>query len=919
MVETPEDFPQIEAIFNEVIEAPAELREELLAARCGGNPALTGQVRLLLDACMAEERRSSSFQREPDGSREERLKRKRVGPYEIDRLLGRGGMGSVYLAHRADGHFEQKVAIKLIDVPLATELFRERFRQERQILAGLQHPYIARLLDGGISGENDLYLVMEYVDGVPIHRFCEERKLSQIKRIELFLRACEAVQFAHQNFVVHRDLKPDNILVAADGMPRLLDFGTAKLLSPSVDKQDSQLTREGYSSFTPQYASPEQVLGNPITTASDTYSLGVLLYLLLTGTLPYELKDLTMGQMMKTVCEDAPRKPSSIAGSGKPLDGDLEAILLKALRKEPQERYLTAERMADDLRAYLDGQPVAARRGTARYRAAKFISRHRWPLGAVALLLITLLAGIAGVAWQASVANRERRKAEARSADLRQLSNSLLNELDTAIQQIPGSTDAQKLLVTSVLKHLDRMAADAHGDRQTQLDLADGYTRLANIQGNPSQQNLGDLAGALISVNKAIAMSEPFASRNSKDREAIHTLANAQITRGWILIGTGSMQQAIDSTRAAINNFDRIGAVAKMSPDEIFDMANSYGLLGNELGLNFPESLNDLPGALAAYRSALDLFNQGKRNYPDLTYNYWTGGRYAFQLAIIDIETEIDPAKSLIDTKTDLQDVDALPKAQRESVPIQQIRNMLLQNEALVLVQLGEYTEANALSEEIVQSYKSFSAKDPKDLRALSNVHTGLVQAAFNYQTEGDPNLAPSADARRQSLTHAEQTLTEELVVLGKLMKQTGSQEQWLNYLGDTEINLGSIRYILHHGDDSTQLVKEGLATYRDLVKSNQAPSEILDAAAQDFLYAEPASLKDPQLAVSCAERAVTLSHRKMPSRLLTLAQAYRATDQTAKSRATAIEALALLPAWLPGTPKPRLRKLLEIQAQTGF
>jgi len=366
--------------------------------------------------------------------------------------------------------------------------------QERQILADLQHPYIARLLDGGVTAEDDLYLVMEYVDGVPIHRFCEERQLSQAQRIELFLRACEAVQFAHQNFVVHRDLKPDNILVATDGTPQLLDFGTAKLLSPSMEEQKSQLTREGYLSFTPQYASPEQILGNPITTASDTYSLGVLLYLLLTGVPPYEFKQLATGEMLRAICEEAPRSPS-LADNGKRLDADLEAILLKALRKEPQERYLTAERLADDLHAYCEGRPVAARRGTMRYLAGKFIRRHRWGLAAVAILLVTLITGISGILWQASVANRERRmadeerrKAEARSTDLRQLSNSLLNELNEAIQQIPGSTGAQKVLVTSVLKHLDRMAQDAHGDRQTQLDLANAYTQLATLQGDPGSR-----------------------------------------------------------------------------------------------------------------------------------------------------------------------------------------------------------------------------------------------------------------------------------------------------------------------------------------------------------------------------------------------------------------------------------------------
>jgi eukaryotic-like serine/threonine-protein kinase len=294
MIQSTERFLQIEAIFSDALAAPEELRDDLLATRCGGDRAMIEEVRLLLNGCKAEELRAASDKCEHGRSREDRLKCQHFGPYEIDRLLERGGMGSVYLAHRADGQFEQKVAVKVVDIPLATEIFRERFRQERQILATLQHPYIARLLDGGITAEGDLYPAMEYVDGVPIHRFCDQHHLTQNQRINLFLRACEAVQFAHQNFVVHRDLKPDNILVAGDGTPRLLDFGTAKLPSPSMDKQDSQLTREGYLSFTPQYASPEQILGNPITTASDTYSLGILLYLLLTGTLPYELKDLTM-------------------------------------------------------------------------------------------------------------------------------------------------------------------------------------------------------------------------------------------------------------------------------------------------------------------------------------------------------------------------------------------------------------------------------------------------------------------------------------------------------------------------------------------------------------------------------------------------------------------------------------------------
>jgi serine/threonine protein kinase len=284
MDQTTESFLRIEAIFHEALTAPDEARPKLVETLSKGDRKIEGEVYSLLEACKEEEAEAASHRTGPGSGREVNAESKRVGPYLLDSLLGRGGMGAVYLAHRADGQFEQKVAIKLIDLPLATDLFRERFRQERQILAGLQHPYIARLLDGGVTQEGDLYLAMEYVDGVPIHRFCEQHNLPEDQRLALFLHVCEAVQFAHQNLIVHRDLKPDNILVAEDGTPRLLDFGTAKLISPSLANTGSEMTREGFQSFTPQYASPEQVLGNPITTASDTYSLGVLLYVLLTGT-----------------------------------------------------------------------------------------------------------------------------------------------------------------------------------------------------------------------------------------------------------------------------------------------------------------------------------------------------------------------------------------------------------------------------------------------------------------------------------------------------------------------------------------------------------------------------------------------------------------------------------------------------------
>ncbi len=792
MDQTTERFLRIEGIFHEALAAPDEARMELIETRCHGDRGLAAEVRSLLKACEAEEHLTASRGLGLDAGRDNQPGRMRVGPYEIDRLLGRGGMGAVYLAHRADGQFKQKVAIKLIDLPLATDLFRERFRLERQILAELQHPYIARLLDGGVTTEGDLFLVMEYVDGLPIHRFCEKQRLSVPQRIALFMRVCEAVQFAHQHFVVHRDLKPDNILVAEDSTPRLLDFGTAKLLSPSLPGPASKLTREGYQSFTPQYASPEQVLGNPITTASDTYSLGVLLYLLLTGTLPYELKELTTAEMLRVICEKPPRKPAHAVGSPKPLDADLEAILMKALRKEPQERYLTAEQLASDLRFYLDGLPVTARRGTLRYRAGKFVRRNRLSLAAVALLAASLLAGVAGVLWQARVANQERRKAEARSADLRQLSNSLLSELDEAIKQLPGSTGVQKLLVTRVLEHLDRMAKDAQGDRQTQLDLVDAYTRLGNIQGNAYDQNLGDPAGASVSLDKARAIARPLAAPDSKDREAIRALALVEQSRSEILWQTGKTPEAVPVMREALKSFDALAADPHASAGLICEVSSSYGTLGDELGQNGTASLADSAGAVAAYRHSLALDDRALGIDPNLLRA--KRGLSINLLKIGSVEMETDPAEALKEFQVALQSADALPKAEQASLSAVRLRGMLLRKQANAFERLGEYAQAVPLFEQALEICQRIASQDPKDFRALFDVVTVLDDEAKSYEDAADPVLAAKPGDRRVNLILAEKTLAQAAADLERLLKQDPANDVWKAFLASMQVRIGVIR-----------------------------------------------------------------------------------------------------------------------------
>jgi tetratricopeptide (TPR) repeat protein len=916
MVETTESFLRIEAIFYEAFAAPGEARAELIETRCGGDRELAAEVRLLLEASEAEERLAASRRLEPGAGRESQAEARQIGPYLLDRLLGRGGMGAVYLAHRADGQFEQKVAIKLIDLPFATGVFQKRFRQERQILAGLQHPYIARLLDGGVTAAGDLYLVMEYVDGVPIHRFCQEHRLSEHERLELFLHVCEAVQFAHQNFVVHRDLKPDNIMVAEDGTPRLLDFGTAKLLSPSEAAPGSELTREGYQSYTPQYASPEQVLGNPITTASDTYSLGVLLYLLLTGEPPYEFKELTTGEMLRVVCEEAPRKPSQEAVSGKRLNPDLVAILEKALRKEPQERYRTAEQLANDVRAYLAGLPVGARHGTLRYRTSKFAHRHWLGLASAAVLALTLFAGVVGVLWQAKVADEQRRRAEARSADLRQLSNSLLSEFDEAIKELPGSTGAQKLLVTRVLEHLDSMAKDAQGDRQTRLDLVSAYSKLANIQGNDYDQNLGDTPGALVSIDKAIALAAPLAPGGSRDREALRALAFAQQSRSEILFGPGRTQEAIASMRKAVEIYDPMIATTDASTALICDAASAYSVLGDELRESGTASLADTSAVLTAYRKAIALDERALIIDPHFLRALRSLSINRGKIGGVELET--DPALALKDYQAALQRIDSLPQAERENLSVRRMRAILQRKEASALVQLGEYAKATDLFTEVAQVFQKNVAADAQDSRALADMKVVLNFEALGYETAADPALAVAGSDRRRNLVAAEKLWTQELEIIDQAIKHDPVDEDMQLSRADALLRLGTIHSILHSAAGYEAMAKKGIAGLKDLARKEQASALVLDMAASDLLMVEPASLRDPLFAVACAERAVSLNHRKTPSMLLTLAQAYRASGQAEKSRATASEALALLPAPQPGSAKPRIRKLLELQLQPG-
>ncbi|MFI5007278.1 MAG: tetratricopeptide repeat protein [Solirubrobacterales bacterium] len=430
-------WPRVSAVLEAALERPEPERAGYLDEACAGDAELRRQVEELLAAdaaagsflAMNAVERAAPLVAEIGEGIElqapalagERI----VGAYRLLSQLGEGGMGVVYLAERVDGQFEHQVAVKLLKQGLHGEDAGRRFLQERQILARLQHPGIARLLDGGVTAQDSPFFVMERVEGRPVTAYCDEHRLGIEQRLRVFLEICDAVQYAHRSLVVHRDLKPSNILVDAAGRVKLLDFGIAKLLAEGSEDEAVASTRTALRAMTPEYAAPEQVRGDPVTTATDVYTLGVLLYELLTGERPYRVGRGATSEVERAVLEQEPTRPSArtAGAAGLPgirrkelqrrLRGDLDGIVLRALQKEPERRYSSAEAMATDVRRHLGGLPVSARGDGVVYRAFKFVRRHRVAVAAVLLVLLSMLGGLVGTAWQARRAQREALKAEA--------------------------------------------------------------------------------------------------------------------------------------------------------------------------------------------------------------------------------------------------------------------------------------------------------------------------------------------------------------------------------------------------------------------------------------------------------------------------------------------------------------------------
>ena len=608
---TPEGWRRVGELFHQALEVAPEDRTAWVGRICAGDSELQRELASLLESDRAA----------GEGFVQGRLKSavvsfyeqtsqtsgfKRVGPYRTVQELGRGGMGTVYLAERDDEQYRTKVAIKLVRPGMDTDFILRRFRRERQILAHLQHPNIARLLDGGATEDGLPYIVMEYIEGSRITDYCNSHSLDIHQRLILFLDVCAAVDYAHRRFVVHRDIKPGNILVDETGVPKLLDFGICKLLHTDLLAPE-ETTNNAMRMLTPDYASPEQIRGDAITVASDVYSLAAVLYELLTGVKSHRIEKYTPQAIERAICDQDVEPPSLAAGKAlaRHLRGDLDNILLRALQKDPQRRYASADQFSDDLRRYLSDQPVKARPDTVAYRMLKFARRQRLLVAAVAAVVISLATGMI-------VALREARIANQNLLQVRKLANTFVFEVHDSVRDLPGSTRARQLIVETGLQYLDGLAGNSRRDWALQAELAAAYERIGDVQGDVLAANLGNTDAALQSYRKALALFDSVLGHNPGNRQAQFDRLTVYERMGGIHTYTGDESQALASYREAARLGEAL--LARNAGDEQIkrQLAEVHLEIGDTLRLS-----GDYPASLEENWKGLASVMESSARYPD--------------------------------------------------------------------------------------------------------------------------------------------------------------------------------------------------------------------------------------------------------------------------------------------------------------
>jgi len=606
-------WERVQEIFHQALEQPPEARDAWVENACAGDPGLHAEVASLLESdCAAgadfvdANVRQAVLDLHEEQTAKPAMEGRLVGHWRLIRELGQGGMGAVYLAERADSQYESRVAIKLVRRGYDTDFILRRFRRERQILARLEHPNITRMLDGGTTDDGIPYLVMEHVEGLWITSYATKHKLGVEERIRLCLPVCAAVAYAHRYFIVHRDLKPGNILVDANGIPKLLDFGIAKLLH--AQQPDSTQT-QGASMLTPDYASPEQIRGEPVTLVSDVYSMGAVLYELLTGVLPHRIESCAPLALERAICVD-PLVPPSVVVSGdrslaRRLRGDLDNIVLRAMQKEPGRRYMSLEHLAEDLQRYLESRPVKARPDSATYRIDRFVRRNRVSVALGAAAAMAVLAGAFAVGHEALIARE-------RFQDVRKLATTFVFDVEDAVRPLPGSTRVRQLITRTGIEYLNSLSRSSARDWDLKRELASAWLRIGVVQDGQESSNLSDPNSARVSFENAGRLLDEVLRHDPSDAKAAFARIRVFYESSDVLRVSGRFKEASAAAEAGL----RLAESRIAADPQNTDVVQYDGLFHLDL-VRLRQKAGDLNGAESEAEAANRLLRQAAEAKPE--------------------------------------------------------------------------------------------------------------------------------------------------------------------------------------------------------------------------------------------------------------------------------------------------------------
>jgi serine/threonine protein kinase/tetratricopeptide (TPR) repeat protein len=764
----PERWQRMNEVFHAALEHEGPAQAAFVTEICAGDRALEDEVQRLLQA--GREARGSlgtavvagvvaSTAADVSGLHAG----VRLGAYRVLSELGRGGMGAVYLAERSDDQYRKQVAVKLIKRGMDTDAALRQFQHERQILAGLEHPNIAHLLDAGTTDDGRPFFVMEYVDGQSIDRYCAERQLSVVERLELFLHVCAALTYAHQHLVVHRDLKPSNILVTPGGVPKLLDFGIAKIVDAGSEA-DAAGTVGGLRPMTPEYASPEQLQGIAATTLSDVYSLGVLLYELLTGHPPFRFASRSPKDVADILAASDPPRPSDVAEPGRRrrLRGDLDTITLMALRHDRARRYQSVEQLALDVRHHLSGLPVTARQDAFGHRAVKFVRRNRVAVTAGVLLGASMIAGLIGTTWQARRAKVQQARAERRFQDVRRLAHAVVFDYHDAVRNLPGSTAVRERLVRDALLYLDSLASEAGDDPALLKELGLSYQRLGDVQGYLVGANLGDTRGAVTSHEKAATILASLVAQHPERVEERRALALTYDHLGRELWELDQPDLALEQYRRGLRLMQQLDAARPGDASLQLMLANAHGSIGAAL-----EMRGDITGSLDHHLNAKKVYETILAGAPANL-----GARRGLASEYIEIGSVYgrrgDFESSLASYRANLVIGEALAKEFPDDVRFRRNVGIGLYFEGDMLAKLNRPVDALRNYQQYLAIAEELTAADPKNVQHVADQAFALVRIGGTLLSLGktDDAIAPlrkavtlrEADVRVDSGSHVKRT-----------------------------------------------------------------------------------------------------------------------------------------------------------------